>query len=110
MPKTALVAAAATVLTVSLLAACSNEDDGPSITVYNAQHEQLLEEVVPLFEKETGIEVKLRSGSDLELANQLVQEGDASPGRRLPHRELASHVAGRRAPDCSRRSTRRPWR
>ena len=48
-------------------------------TVYNAQHEELLEEVAPLFEEETGIEVKLRSGKDLELANQLVQEGDASP-------------------------------
>ena len=47
--------------------------------VYNAQHEELLEEVAPAFEEETGIEVKLRNGKDLELANQLVQEGDASP-------------------------------
>ncbi len=79
MSKRALVALAATVLTTAPLAACSEEDDGPFITVYNAQHEELLEEVAPLFEEETGIEVKLRSGSDLELANQLVQEGDASP-------------------------------
>ncbi len=78
MKKSALAALAALVVTAPLLSACSG-DDGPSITVYNAQHEQLLEEVAPLFEKETGIEVKLRSGSDLELANQLVQEGDASP-------------------------------
>src|SRR5687767_4082347 len=76
--KSALAALAAAVVTAPLLAACSGED-GPSITVYNAQHEQLLEEVAPLFEEETGIEVKLRSGSDLELANQLVQEGEASP-------------------------------
>jgi iron(III) transport system substrate-binding protein len=76
--KSALAALAALVVTAPLLSACSGED-GPSITVYNAQHEQLLEEVAPLFEEETGIEVKLRSGSDLELANQLVQEGDASP-------------------------------
>jgi len=76
--KSALAALAALVVTAPLLSACSG-DDGPSITVYNAQHEQLLEEVAPLFEEETGIEVKLRSGSDLELANQLVQEGEASP-------------------------------
>jgi iron(III) transport system substrate-binding protein len=76
--KSALAALAALVVTAPLLSACSGED-GPSITVYNAQHEQLLEEVAPLFEEETGIEVKLRSGSDLELANQLVQEGEASP-------------------------------
>jgi iron(III) transport system substrate-binding protein len=73
-----LVALAAAVLTAPLLGACG-ADDGPFITVYNAQHEELLREVAPIFEKATGIDVKLRSGSDLELANQLVQEGDASP-------------------------------
>ncbi|MFC5176116.1 iron ABC transporter substrate-binding protein [Nocardioides taihuensis] len=77
MPKT-LAALAATIMLAPLLTACGG-DDGPSITVYNAQHEELLDEVAPLFEEKTGIEVKLRSGSDLELANQLVQEGDASP-------------------------------
>ena len=78
MTKNLLLACAAAVLTTPLLTACGG-DDGPSITVYNAQHEELLAEVAPLFEEETGIEVKLRSGDDLELANQLVQEGDASP-------------------------------
>ncbi len=78
MSKRALVAVAAAILTAPLLSACSG-DDGPFITVYNAQHEELLVELAPLFEEETGIEVKLRSGKDLELANQLVQEGDASP-------------------------------
>jgi iron(III) transport system substrate-binding protein len=75
--KNLLMACAAVVLTAPMLTACG--DDGPFITVYNAQHEELIAEVAPLFEEETGIEVKLRSGSDLELANQLVQEGDASP-------------------------------
>ena len=59
------------------LSACG--DSGPSITVYNAQHEELLNKIVPIFEKKYGIDVKLRSGSDLELANQIVQEGKASP-------------------------------
>ena len=77
MTKNLLMACAVAVLTAPMLTACG--DDGPFITVYNAQHEELLAQVAPLFEKETGIEVKLRSGEDLELANQLVQEGDASP-------------------------------
>ena len=77
MKKNVVAALAALVVSAPLLSACG--DDGPYITVYNAQHEQLLAEVAPLFEEETGIEVKLRSGTDLELANQLVQEGDASP-------------------------------
>jgi iron(III) transport system substrate-binding protein len=75
--KNLLMACAAAVLAAPMLTACG--DDGPFITVYNAQHEELIAEVAPLFEEETGIEVKLRSGDDLELANQLVQEGDASP-------------------------------
>jgi iron(III) transport system substrate-binding protein len=68
------------VLAASLtLAACSgDEEDGPTIVVYNAQHEQLLEEIAPIFEDETGIEVVLRNGKDLELAAQLVAEGEAS--------------------------------
>ena len=41
------------------------------------------------FTKETGIEVDVRNGSDFELANQIVQEGDRLTGRRLHHRELA---------------------
>ena len=67
------------VLVLPALTACGGGDDGPSITVYNAQHEQLLEELAPKFTEETGIEVELRNGKDLELSNQLVQEGDASP-------------------------------
>jgi iron(III) transport system substrate-binding protein len=75
-----LQSVAAGVAAALLLTACSSSDaSGPSITVYNAQHEELLEEIAPLFTDETGIEVKLRHGDDFELANQLVQEGDASP-------------------------------
>jgi iron(III) transport system substrate-binding protein len=70
--------AVAAALTVPLLAACGG-DDAPSITVYNAQHEELLQDLAPAFTKKTGIKVKLRNGSDFELANQLVQEGSSSP-------------------------------
>jgi iron(III) transport system substrate-binding protein len=52
---------------------------GPDLVVYNAQHEELMAEIVPLFEEETGLDVELRNGKDLELANQLVAEGEESP-------------------------------
>ncbi len=68
---------AALALIAPLLAACG--EDEPKLVVYNAQHEPLLKELAPEFTKETGIEVELRNGKDLELSNQLVQEGDASP-------------------------------
>ncbi len=77
--KRTLVLSCLALVTVVAGAGCSEDDDGPKVVVYNAQHEQLLEEIAPLFEKETGIEVELRNGSDSELAAQLMQEGDASP-------------------------------
>jgi iron(III) transport system substrate-binding protein len=76
-----LAATALTALAASSLTACG-DDSGESdrfITVYNAQHEELLDELAPKFTKETGIDVKLRHGKDFELGNQLVQEGDRTP-------------------------------
>jgi iron(III) transport system substrate-binding protein len=73
------LAVAGSVAAVGVLTAACGGDDGPSITVYNAQHEELLEELAPTFTDETGIAVELRNGDDFELANQLVQEGDESP-------------------------------
>jgi iron(III) transport system substrate-binding protein len=77
-PATLGLSLAAALVTVLAAAGCSG-DDGPSVVVYNAQHEQLLEEIAPKFTEETGIEVELRNGSDPELAAQLIQEGDGSP-------------------------------
>lgn len=76
--------ATAAVLTIS---GCSNSgSDGETdpgaaskITVYNAQHESLTQEWADAFTAESGIEVELRNGSDTELGNQLVAEGDRSP-------------------------------
>jgi iron(III) transport system substrate-binding protein len=76
MPRIALLLAG--LLTAPLLlAGCG--DDGPTLVVYNGQHEQLLDELAPRFTDETGIEVEIRSGEDLGLSNQLVQEGSRSP-------------------------------
>ena len=69
---------AAATVALPILGACSSNDE-PSLVVYNAQHEELIDIVAEAFTEETGIEVELRNGSDLELANQLVEEGDASP-------------------------------
>jgi len=74
------VAAAAVVL-VSLAPVTSGCGvvGGPDLVVYNAQHEELMVEIVPIFEEKTGLDVELRNGKDLELANQLVAEGEDSP-------------------------------
>lgn len=71
-PLAALLAAV--ILAPSLARAA---DDG--IVVYNAQHEALTQAWVDGFTKQTGIKVTLRNGDDTEMANQIVQEGKASP-------------------------------
>lgn len=68
---------------VLVTAGCGDSaaDGGGSetLTLYNAQHEDLMQAMVDGFTKETGIKVEIRNGKDFELANQIVQEGDASP-------------------------------
>jgi iron(III) transport system substrate-binding protein len=53
--------------------------DGEGLVIYNAQHENLTREWTDAFTKATGIKVTVRQGSDMQFANQLVQEGEASP-------------------------------
>lgn len=69
---------AAAVVALPAVSACSLINP-PDLVIYNAQHEQLLDEIVPLFEEETGLDVELRHGKDLEMANQIVAEGEDSP-------------------------------
>ncbi|HEY8717786.1 iron ABC transporter substrate-binding protein [Pengzhenrongella sp.] len=71
----------AAVLTVAACGGSAAGDDAakPTLTLYNAQHEEMMKPVVAAFEAKTGVQVKMRSGDDSELSNLLVQEGDASP-------------------------------
>ncbi|HYO19114.1 MAG TPA: iron ABC transporter substrate-binding protein, partial [Dermatophilaceae bacterium] len=50
-----------------------------TLTLYNAQHEDLMTLMVADFTKATGIKVNMRNGEDFELGNQIVQEDKASP-------------------------------
>jgi iron(III) transport system substrate-binding protein len=62
---------------VAGLTACGSDSD--VLTVYSAQHESLVRAMLADFTAETGIELEFRDANDSELANQIVQEGDASP-------------------------------
>jgi iron(III) transport system substrate-binding protein len=54
--------------------------DPSALVIYNAQHENLTQAWADEFSKTNGgVKVQLRNGSDLEMANQIVAEGDASP-------------------------------
>ncbi len=66
-------------LSLAIAASASNTAHAASITVYNAQHEQVMNLLAKDFEKQTGIAVKVRNGEGPALAAQIVAEGDASP-------------------------------
>ena len=59
------------------LTACGSDAD--VLTVYSAQHESLVRTMLEGFTEETGIALEFRDANDAELANQIVQEGEASP-------------------------------
>jgi iron(III) transport system substrate-binding protein len=75
------VALAGSLLAASALSGCGVDGffGSPDLVIYNAQHEQLLDEIIPLFEEESGLDVELRHGKDLEMANQITEEGEDSP-------------------------------
>ena len=72
-------ALAASLLAATALAGSAYAQESEGIVVYNAQHESLGREWIDAFTKETGIKVTMRQGSDMQFANQIIQEGDASP-------------------------------
>jgi iron(III) transport system substrate-binding protein len=76
-----LTATALAALLGAPLAGCGNSSSpaGGTLTLYSAQHEQMTNALAKAFEKKTGAKVQIRFGEDEGLANQIVQEGAASP-------------------------------
>jgi iron(III) transport system substrate-binding protein len=67
------------VVCCAALAGCGGGSGHASITLYNGQHTQLTSSLVAAFEKATGITVQIKTDDSAVLADQIVQEGDASP-------------------------------
>jgi iron(III) transport system substrate-binding protein len=85
-----VVVAFAVVTCVSLLAACSSGSStsagttgstgaGVTITLYSGQHEETTDALVKAFEKQTGVNVKVRNDDEDVLTQQIAQEGSRSP-------------------------------
>ena len=72
-------------LAVAVLAAgCGSGDeatplDPDKLTIYSAQHDNLVDAWVKGFTDETGVQVQVRQGSDSSMGNQIVAEGSRSP-------------------------------
>lgn len=80
-PRRALPGLLSATAVVVALTGCgeSEASDAETLTVYSAQHESLVRTMLEGFTDETGIELEFRDANDSELANQIVQEGEASP-------------------------------
>jgi iron(III) transport system substrate-binding protein len=76
-PRIAMLCASAAL--VGLAAGCGASTSGNTLTLYSAQHEQMTNALAKAFEHKTGATVRIRFGEDEGLANQIVQEGSASP-------------------------------
>lgn len=57
----------------------SNDNDDTTLTVYTGQHEETVQNLAKRYTKKTGVKITIRAGDDAELANQIIEEGDASP-------------------------------
>jgi iron(III) transport system substrate-binding protein len=68
-------------LGAALIAACGAGAgrSEPTLVLYNGQHPQTTDSLVAGFERQTGIKVAVRSNDEDVLADQIVEEGDASP-------------------------------
>jgi iron(III) transport system substrate-binding protein len=63
----------------ALAGACGGGSGHSSITLYNGQHTELTSSLAAAFEKATGVKVQIRTDDSAVLADQIIQEGDASP-------------------------------
>lgn len=66
-------------LALSALAIPAAHAQDPGITVYTSQHQALTQAWADAFTAKTGIPVAIRKGTDILMANQIVQEGLNSP-------------------------------
>jgi iron(III) transport system substrate-binding protein len=76
-PRRAIAGLVSTLGCTVALTGCGSDAD--TLTVYSAQHESLVRAMLQDFTEQTGIELEFRDANDSELANQIIQEGEASP-------------------------------
>jgi iron(III) transport system substrate-binding protein len=61
------------------LAVCPAMAPAQTLTLYSAQHEQVVGMLTAMFTKETGIKVLVHTGEGPDIASQILQEGADSP-------------------------------
>ncbi len=75
----AAVGVAAVTLAVALAGCGGGGSADPSLVLYSGEHPELTTALVKAFTRQTHIQVNVRSGDGIVLADQILQEGGASP-------------------------------
>jgi iron(III) transport system substrate-binding protein len=73
--------AAGLLLTLALmaLAPVSAQGGAETLVLYSGRNEELIQPIIDQFVAETGVQVDVRYGNTAGLANQILEEGDATP-------------------------------
>ena len=79
MPSRRLAAALLAASALAAPALASSARAAETLTLYSAQHEQLVDGLAQEFTRQTGIAVKVHSGEAPEIASQILKEGARSP-------------------------------
>jgi iron(III) transport system substrate-binding protein len=74
-----LAIAAGLVVATTALTSAATAQGADALTLYGAQHPQMLDMLVKGFNAETGIDIDVRTGDAPEIANQIAEEGATSP-------------------------------
>jgi iron(III) transport system substrate-binding protein len=77
--RTSILGGWVSVLIFTLVGVGCGSGNSQTLTIYNGQHPQLTQALVNAFEKQTGITVNLRTDDSIVLAQQIIEEGSASP-------------------------------
>jgi len=77
--RRAALSFAAVASVIASAAPAARAADPITLTLYSAQHPQMVDELTHAFTAQTGIRVVVRSGEAPEIANQISQEGAQSP-------------------------------
>jgi len=79
-PKARAIGVAAAILGGLALAGCGGDGPvDPSLVLYNGEHPQLTSQLVQAFTRQSHINVRVRTGDGIVLADQILQEGTSSP-------------------------------